>query len=94
MSCPTCDHTMHGIGNVPAVGGEPVFWCPRCGTLEDHTNGITDVVAPKLVSWCREFKAQTAGRVPVPLVEVWHRLGICEAINVPANRGCTQKVAG
>lgn len=30
MSCPTCEHTMHGLG-------DRWFWCPRCGTtLNEH----------------------------------------------------------
>ena len=38
MSCPTCDHTMHGLG-------ELWFWCPRCGTTlseldREHTISI------------------------------------------------------
>jgi len=27
MACPTCDHTMAGIGNL-------IWHCPRCGTVK------------------------------------------------------------
>lgn len=82
MSCPTCGHTMHGIGAVPAVGGQPVFWCPRCGTVEDHADGITDVGVPKLVERCRAFAAETRA----DLLEGWQRLGVAESIHLPADR--------
>ncbi len=36
MACPTCDHTMKGLG-------AEWFWCPRCGTLRANTlNGPCD----------------------------------------------------
>lgn len=56
MSCPTCGHTMQGVGDVPAVGGDPVFWCPRCGTLERPAIMLADV--PKLVERCRKLRAR------------------------------------
>lgn len=39
MACPTCDHTMHGLG-------DRWFWCPRCGTVlngddREHTTSQT-----------------------------------------------------
>ena len=35
MSCPTCDHTMTGVG-------DGNFWCPRCGTIRKvgHYEGV------------------------------------------------------
>lgn len=87
--CPSCGHTMHGIGHVPAVGGEPVFWCPRCGTLEDHTNGIMDVGTPKLVERCREFEKGREMRDDDNVFSKWHMLGIAESINLPSNRSST-----
>ena len=33
MKCPTCDHTMHGLGI--KIAWAPIFWCQRCGTLEE-----------------------------------------------------------
>lgn len=35
MACPTCDHTMHGIGGSN-------FWCPRCGMLVDTEHVYRD----------------------------------------------------
>ena len=48
MSCPTCDHTMHGLG-------DQWFWCPRCGTIlnrldREHTTSI-----PKAVEQVRNW---------------------------------------
>ena len=39
--CPTCDHTRHSIT-------KGVFWCPRCGTLNDEK--------PKLIERVRKQK--------------------------------------
>jgi len=84
MSCPTCGHTMHGIGEVPAVGGQPAFWCPRCGTLIDHSHdSIGD--APKLVQRCRTFEATLAGVCAEHLYQ-WKASGVAESINTPQNR--------
>lgn len=39
MACPTCDHTMHGLG-------EQWFWCPRCGTvLNNEDRAATTSIA-------------------------------------------------
>jgi hypothetical protein len=72
MACPTCDHT---IGR---IAGE-VFWCPRCGTLKV---GNTATLTPQLVWRCREF-ASTLGP---SWKNLWHRLGIEEAVNTPNER--------
>ncbi len=82
MSCPTCGHTMHSI----ASSTSPVYWCPRCGTLEDHTNGLKDVSTPKLVERCRKFKGHAAEHVTQTAIDIWKRLGIEEAINLPDER--------
>lgn len=89
MPCPTCDHTLQAVtADVPAVGGRPVFWCPRCGTL-CHGN---DCEAPKLVERCREWEVALWGclaEIPISpevLKEQWHRVGIAESINLPGNR--------
>lgn len=47
MSCPTCDHTMHGI--------PPLQWCCRCGTIK--TDGNTYV--PALVERARKMVADS-----------------------------------
>lgn len=39
MACPTCAHTLHGLGGA-------VWWCPRCGTL---AGAGLHYEAPKLV---------------------------------------------
>ena len=48
MACPTCDHTMHGIGKT--ADEKWVFWCPRCGTLKhphDYAKGSPDSGVPQ-----------------------------------------------
>lgn len=82
MPCPSCDHSMEGLG-----GG--VFWCPRCGTLRSLsvTNLPTDTT-PKLVERCRELEKEVhAAAGEAPWVETaWVRLGVGESINLPQNR--------
>lgn len=74
MSCPTCDHTMQGIGY-------GMSHCPRCGTLVGcHADG--SVTVPALVGRCRKF-GDTLGPAWSAL---WHRLGIRESINKPEDR--------
>lgn len=87
MSCPTCGHTMQGVGGVPAVGGDPAFWCPRCGTLEMPARKLTE--SPKLVERCRKF--ETDPLMPLPAIsgeigKLWTRLGIAESIHKPEDR--------
>lgn len=48
MACPTCDHTMQGIGTQGA------FWCPRCGTI---MSGFVPE-SPWLVKRCRHFHTE------------------------------------
>jgi hypothetical protein len=79
MSCPTCDHTITGIAN-------GVFWCPRCGSVSDFTNNITDHAVPKLVERCRWFGESQRGD-SVCLTSSW--AAIAESINLPANRSAT-----
>ncbi len=92
MACPTCDHTMNGIGH-------GLFWCPRCGTLKRANTTVGASEAPKLVERCRlfelGFQPQRLLGVVDPkeaqwqMAQAWHRLGIAEAINLPAERGKT-----
>lgn len=84
MPCPTCDHMLTGLGH-------GLFWCPRCGTIKDMTNDITDTAVPKLVDRCREFDDwfEQFRPNPVPFVALWHcwhRIGIDEAIHHPEHR--------
>ena len=55
MSCPNCDHTMHGLGETDE--GYHFFWCPLCGTLRDSPDGDWDEsrLTPGLVGRVREF---------------------------------------
>ena len=47
MSCPTCDHTMHGIARW--------FWCPRCGTTLSKNNEKGTVSIPSGVGQLRNW---------------------------------------
>ena len=76
MACPTCSHAMASVGS-------GIFHCGRCGTLIGcYSDG--SAVVPKLVERCREFSAGWDENDPAAIL--WHRLGIAESINVPANR--------
>jgi hypothetical protein len=63
-----------------------VFWCPRCGTLREEVTTPdghqTNDTAPSLVNRCRDYEADLGPRQ----IERWVRLGIPEAIDVPAER--------
>jgi Zn-finger nucleic acid-binding protein len=77
MACPTCDHTMHHVGE----GDISIFHCPRCGTLvtdrETETAVNRFVQAPMLVERCREYEATQIGGTDGTY---WEGLGIAEAI--------------
>lgn len=85
MSCPTCDHTLEGIGY-------GMFHCPRCGTLKGCPNADA-VFVPALVERCRNFMTHmtdeegplTAGQ-RLTFRQEWHRLGVNESTNTPENR--------
>lgn len=48
MACPTCDHTMQGLGLTTT--GQRWFWCPRCGTLTEQAPGRRPVAErPRVV---------------------------------------------
>ena len=72
MPCPTCDHTMEGIGY-------GMFHCPRCGTMT-NCPAKGNVNVPALVGRCLSFKA--AGLTDAQKL-IWHQLGIAESINLP-----------
>lgn len=76
MACPTCDHTMNGLG-------DRWFWCPRCGTLRDESENFKASRAPALVERCRNFEMTNRG---LNWIELWHQLGIEESINLPDAR--------
>lgn len=72
MACPTCSHTMQGLGY-------GIFHCPRCGTMK----GEDAVTVPALVARCKIFKENAEdGRGLSPFSEhLWHKLGIDESIS-------------
>ncbi len=53
MPCPTCSHTLQGIGQT--TDGRRHFWCPRCGTLRSEAGKHADTEAPKVVGYLRSF---------------------------------------
>ena len=78
MSCPTCDHTMHGIGY-------GMFHCPRCGTLTGaHADG--SVTVPALVERVRTFYDLHYEELRMDQRAAWHRIGIGEASDAPDDR--------
>ncbi len=89
MPCPTCDHTMEGIGDAAA---RRIFHCPRCGTVKietytgDPNAWAVDVFVPKLVQRCRDFAERMPKEAAFGRWSDWHRLGIAEAIDPPARR--------
>lgn len=77
MACPTCDHTMDGLGN-----GH--FWCPRCGTVMDNGS----VYVPALVRRVRALALEMQGKLKMWefVRHEWHYLGLSESIDLPTNR--------
>jgi hypothetical protein len=57
------------------IAGDPVFWCPRCGTLKC----LDDVDIPKLVDRVIEFGGLLTDE---RLIQEFERLGIAEAISL------------
>ncbi len=97
MPCPTCSATMEGLGTNDR--GDNLFQCPRCGTVLIDAFGQhgDKVYVPKFVERLREFEKKLVeysnrhkpGDLLVKtseLLELWHRLGLREAINPPDNR--------
>lgn len=75
MPCPTCSHTLHGIGY-------NMWHCSRCGTLVNcPTDGCVSV--PALVGRCREFEKAIRGAEACCPSMAWQRLGVAEAIRLP-----------
>ena len=75
MACPTCSHTMEGLG----CG---YYWCPRCGTLKEQ-QGLERFQLPKLVSRVRSYMAEVGAGGQDGL---FHQLGITEATYPPGER--------
>lgn len=74
MACPTCSHTMHGMGC--KVTGSTFYWCPRCGTIKPCEE---EAVQPALVGRLKDYQAGLYGRCALHARE-WERLGIAESI--------------
>jgi hypothetical protein len=79
MACPTCDHTMAGIGY-------GMFHCARCGTLNLGDDKPGPIVVPALVGRCREFTDGLQMDAEAELLAKAHRLGILESIWPPGQR--------
>ena len=73
MPCPTCDHTVQGIGY-------GLYHCPRCGTYIDE-DGSAKV--PALIARLIRFRQELTEAQR----DVWHALGIDECILLPGERG-------
>jgi hypothetical protein len=72
MPCPTCDHTLNGIGY-------GMFHCPRCGTLVGyHAHG--SAMMPALVGRLRELKKMIRNCTAATIFQEWNRLGVNESI--------------
>ena len=60
--CPTYSHTMHSI----STAGEPIWWCPRCGTIKLGVHappvGIIDV--PRWTRLLREARVSISAEMP------------------------------
>lgn len=96
MSCPTCDHTMEGLGQNDRA--DNIFLCPRCGTVKIDAFGQhgDKVYVPKLVERCRKFigviganfvHGSKEASAALPAIETeWYRVGIAESINTPKDR--------
>ncbi len=78
MSCPTCDHTLSGIGH-------GMFHCPRCGTLVNNpVEGACHV--PALIRRCREFRRHMSADMDSLLIRRWTIIGIEDSVALPAER--------
>jgi len=57
MACPTCGHTMHGLG-------PDCYWCPRCGTTKYGSNTAVPTVACVLAAADEENQAVSVYGAP------------------------------
>ena len=78
MPCPTCDHTMQGIG-ISALHN--VRLCPRCGTVTCD-GWVATAQVPMLVERVRKF----LDTVDPKAVDHARHLGVIEACMRPAER--------
>ncbi len=96
MACPVCTKTMVPLGCC-LVTGFPVHYCVVCGSVKPCDQPADDLVVPDLVHRCREFEKKLIewqGRhspadllvKTSDLIDLWHRLGIPEAIHTPSER--------
>jgi Zn-finger nucleic acid-binding protein len=68
MPCPTCNHTMHGLGENE---GRRHFWCPRCGTVKTMTGEFEDATVPTQRADPQAAAVVAAAR---ELMDVWGTL--------------------
>lgn len=71
MACPTCDHTMQGLG-------DQWSWCPRCGTVRGHAAHSVPTLVMRVQNLLHGADADTR--------ETCRRLGILESISAPEER--------
>jgi hypothetical protein len=79
MPCPTCDHTMQGLGTLKS--GPHVFWCPRCGTIRTQFNDYVEDDVPKLPIRTAQF----INALGPSWTALAHRLGVTEACTKEPN---------
>jgi hypothetical protein len=72
--------------------GGTVYHCERCGTVKHpmlNLDAPPRVYVPKLVERCRTFRDNCIALFPgswLVLRNIWERIGLREAINLPENR--------
>lgn len=76
MSCQTCSSSMNYVGEL--------FWCPRCGTINDGTIVVRSGV-PALVKRCAKFYDEMEC-VSASFKAAWQRHGIAESIGKAMDR--------
>ena len=60
MSCPKCDHTMHNLDGA----SNPLFWCPRCGTVRTTTEGVVGI--PRWIEELPHLQIGEQGKIIEP----------------------------
>ncbi len=78
MPCVTCSHTMQHLNCA-----EPLFWCPRCGTVTSGAS-LHATYTPQLVESCRKFWPSIEN-LSDSVVADWHRL-VADSIHPPEGR--------
>ena len=79
MSCDTCNHTMQNVGT--AGKKDPLFWCPRCGTIKSDAK-VEDKYVPWLVDRCKKLWGLVRVLNIKDLNDYWRSSGIGESIGI------------